>query len=184
MLLSLGILWVVTDIVHKRKDDKIKHQYAVSKIIRDVDTSTILFFFGILAAVAALQSAGHLGIMSNWLDTHLGNVYYIDLTIGVLSSIVDNVPLVAGAMGMYSMEPITATGYASLFVQCGLFWEFLAYCSGTGGSLLIIGSASGVAAMGMENITFGWYLKNFTRLALTGYLSGAIVYYLLEFLYK
>ena len=181
MLLSLGVLWVITDIVHKRrKDQKIMNQYAVSKIIRRVDTSTILFFFGILAAVAALQSAGHLAISSKWLDDTLGNVYLINITIGVLSSIVDNVPLVAGAIGMYNMEPATAVGYAHNFIQDGIFWEFLAYCAGTGGSILIIGSAAGVAAMGMEKIPFGWYLKNFSRLALTGYLGGAIVYYIGE----
>jgi len=181
MLLSLGILWVITDVVHKRKNDqKIMNQYSVSKIIRRVDTSTILFFFGILAAVAALQSAGHLAISSRWLDDSLGNVYLINITIGVLSSIVDNVPLVAGAMGMYNMEPATAVGYAHNFIQDGVFWEFLAYCAGTGGSILIIGSAAGVAAMGMEKIPFGWYLKNFSRLALTGYLGGAGVYYLGE----
>jgi len=181
MLLSLGILWVITDVVHKRKNDqKIMNQYSVSKIIRRVDTSTILFFFGILAAVASLQSAGHLAISSRWLDDSLGNVYLINITIGVLSSIVDNVPLVAGAMGMYNMEPATAVGYAHNFIQDGVFWEFLAYCAGTGGSILIIGSAAGVAAMGMEKIPFGWYLKNFSRLALTGYLGGAGVYYLGE----
>jgi len=181
MLLSLGVLWVITDIVHKRrKDQKIMNQYAVSKIIRRVDTSTILFFFGILAAVAALQSAGHLAISSKWLDDTLGNVYLINITIGVLSSIVDNVPLVAGAIGMYNMEPATAVGYAHNFIQDGIFWEFLAYCAGTGGSILIIGSAAGVAAMGMEKIPFGWYLKNFSRLALSGYLGGAIVYYIGE----
>lgn len=181
MLLSLGTLWVITDIVHKRKNDqKIMNQYSVSKIIRRVDTSTILFFFGILAAVAALQSAGHLAISAKWLDDSLGNVYLINITIGVLSSIVDNVPLVAGAMGMYNMEPATAIGYAHNFIQDGVFWEFLAYCAGTGGSILIIGSAAGVAAMGMEKISFGWYLKNFSRLALTGYLGGACVYYIGE----
>jgi len=179
MLLSLGVLWVITDIVHKiRKDQKIMNQYAVSKIIRRVDTSTILFFFGILAAVAALQSAGHLAISSKWLDDTLGNVYLINITIGVLSSIVDNVPLVAGAIGMYNMEPATAVGYAHNFIQDGIFWEFLAYCAGTGGSILIIGSASGVAAMGLEKIDFVWYLRRISWIAFVGYLAGAITYYL------
>jgi Na+/H+ antiporter NhaD/arsenite permease-like protein len=182
MLLSLGILWVITDIVHKRKDEQIKTQYSVSRILRRVDTSTILFFFGILAAVAALQSAGHLAITSKWLDETLGNVYLIDLTIGIMSSIVDNVPLVAGAIGMYNIEPITSVGYAHNFIVDGTFWEFLAYCAGTGGSILIIGSAAGVAAMGMEKIPFGWYLKNFAGLALSGYLGGAAVYYILDIL--
>lgn len=180
MLLSLGVLWLITDLVHKRKEAHIKRQYAVSNIIRQIDTSTILFFLGILVAVAALQSAGHLAISSRWLDDSLGNVYLIDLAIGIMSSIVDNVPLVAGAMGMYNIEPASSIGYAHNFIVDGSFWEFLAYCAGVGGSILIIGSAAGVAAMGMERIPFGWYFKNFTRLALIGYFSGAAVYYIME----
>ena len=182
MLLALGILWLVTDIIHKKKEGDIKRQYAVSRILRKIDTSTVLFFLGILSAVAALQSAGHLYLTSEWLNQHVGNVYLIDLAIGVLSSIVDNVPLVAGSMGMYAIEPTGALGYASNFVQDGAFWEFLAYCAGTGGSVLIIGSAAGVAAMGMEKINFVWYMKNFARLAITGYLAGAAVFYLIEML--
>jgi Na+/H+ antiporter NhaD/arsenite permease-like protein len=137
-----------------------------------------LFFLGILSAVAALQSAGHLSILSKYLDENLGNIYLIDLAIGVLSSIVDNVPLVAGAMGMYPIAEAGATGYAASFVQDGVFWEFLAYTAGTGGSMLIIGSAAGVAAMGLEKIDFIWYLKKISWLALIGYLAGAAVYYL------
>lgn len=180
MLFSLGILWVITDIVHKKKNENIKAQYAVSRILREVDTSTIFFFLGILGAVAALQSAGHLAIVSQFLDQKIAHVHLIDLTIGLFSAIVDNVPLVAGAMGMYNIEPANAVGYASNFVVDGTFWEFLAYCAGTGGSILIIGSAAGVAAMGMEKIPFGWYMRNFSRLALSGYLGGAAVYYLIE----
>lgn len=180
MLLALGILWLVTDIIHKKKDKDIKRQYAVSRIVRKIDTSTVLFFMGILSAVAALQSAGHLFVTSQWLNEHIGNVYLINMVIGVLSSIVDNVPLVAGSMGMYAIEATGSVGYAANFVQDGVFWEFLAYCAGTGGSMLIIGSAAGVAAMGMEKINFIWYMKNFARLAISGYLAGAALFYVLE----
>ena len=147
---------------------------------------TIFFFLGILSAVAALQSAGQLNILSTYLDEKLNSVYLIDLAIGVLSAIVDNVPLVAGSMGMYPIETAesialmdpTAAAYAANFVQDGIFWEFLAYTAGTGGSILIIGSAAGVAAMGLEKIDFIWYMRKISLLALLGYLSGALVYYL------
>ena len=152
-----------------------------------MDTPTIFFFLGILSAVAALQSAGQLTLLASWLDENLGNIFLIDMAIGVLSAVVDNVPLVAGAMGMYPIEdPASiaamtdpaAIAYAANFVQDGLFWEFLAYCAGTGGSILIIGSAAGVAAMGMERIDFIWYLKRISLLAFLGYVAGAGVYYL------
>jgi Na+/H+ antiporter NhaD/arsenite permease-like protein len=135
----------------------------------------VLFFLGILLAVGSLQSAGQLGEMANALDKGIGTdkpvgVYTVSIIIGLLSSIVDNVPLVAASMGMY---PLATQGF---FMQDGLFWEFLAYCAGTGGSALIIGSAAGVAAMGLENISFGWYLRNISRLAILGYLAGAAVY--------
>jgi Na+/H+ antiporter NhaD/arsenite permease-like protein len=128
-----------------------------------------------------------LQVLARWLDENLGNIFLIDMAIGVLSAVVDNVPLVAGAMGMYPIEdaahiaPLidpTAIAYAENFVLDGLFWEFLAYCAGTGGSILIIGSAAGVAAMGMERIDFIWYLKKISLLALLGYVAGAGVYYL------
>ena len=179
MLLSLGIIWVVGEIIHKDKPQEIKDKLKVIAILRRVDVPTVLFFLGILSAVAALQSAGHLSIMSQYLDEKLGNIYLIDLAIGVLSSIVDNVPLVAGAMGMYPITEVGAVGYDAFFVQDGLFWEFLAYTAGTGGSILIIGSAAGVAAMGLEKIDFIWYLKKISWLAIVGYLSGAAVYYLM-----
>lgn len=180
MLFALGILWMITDVMHKNKSQFIKSEFAATNIIRKIDTSTILFFMGILTAVAALQSAGHLSILSKWLDSNIHNVYIINLAIGAISSIVDNVPLVAGAMGMYPIEPSTVTGYSHFFIQDGIFWEFLAYCAGTGGSMLIIGSAAGVAAMGLEKINFGWYFKNFTFISLIGYLSGALVFWLIE----
>jgi len=179
MLLSLGVIWVVGEIIHKDKPQEIKDKLKVIAILRRVDVPTVLFFLGILSAVAALQSAGHLSIMSQYLDEKLGNIYLIDLAIGVLSSIVDNVPLVAGAMGMYPITDVGAVGYDAFFVQDGLFWEFLAYTAGTGGSILIIGSAAGVAAMGLEKIDFIWYLKKISLLAIVGYLSGAGVYYLM-----
>ncbi len=130
-----------------------------------------------------MQSAGHLSLLAKYLDESLGNVYLIGLAIGVLSAIVDNVPLVAGAMGMYPIvDPTTVEvgTYAYNYIQDGVFWEFLAYTAGTGGSILIIGSAAGVAAMGLEKIDFIWYMKKISLLAFLGYLGGAGVYYLLH----
>ncbi len=187
MLLSLAVIWLTTELLHKNKPDEVKKKLKVIYILEKVDTPTIFFFLGILSAVAALQSAGQLTLLAGWLDENLGNIFLIDLAIGVLSAIVDNVPLVAGAMGMYPIEDAAsiaamtdpaAIEYASNFVQDGLFWEFLAYCAGTGGSILIIGSAAGVAAMGMERIDFIWYMKRISLLALLGYIAGAGVYYL------
>ena len=179
MLLSLGVIWVVSELMHKDKPDEIKHRLRVTAVLRKVDVPTVLFFLGILSAVAALQSAGHLHLLAQYLDEKLHNIYLIDLAVGVLSSVVDNVPLVAGAMGMYPTADPAATGYLANFVQDGVFWEFLAYTAGTGGSILIIGSAAGVAAMGLEKIDFIWYLKKISLLALVGYLSGAATYYLM-----
>ena len=176
MLLSLAILWITTEIIHKKKEES--NKLTVTNILQKVDVPTVLFFLGILSAVAALQSAGQLHILAQFLDEQLGSVFAIDLAIGVLSSIVDNVPLVAGAMGMYPIADPAATGYLANFVQDGVFWEFLAYTAGTGGSMLIIGSAAGVAAMGLEKIDFIWYLKRISLLALLGYVAGAAVYYL------
>lgn len=177
MLLSLGIIWLTTEIMHRTKPLEDRRTLTVIGVLRKVDVPTIFFFMGILSAVAAMQSAGHLTLLADWLNTNVGDIYVINLIIGVLSSIVDNVPLVAGAMGMYEIAQAGATGYASNFVVDGIFWEFLAYCAGTGGSILIIGSAAGVAAMGMEKIDFIWYMKRISLLALAGYLAGAAVYY-------
>ncbi len=179
MLLSLGVIWVVGEVVHKDKPHHIKEKLKVVAILQKVDVPTVLFFLGILSAVAALQSAGHLNIMATFLDKNLENVYLIDLAIGVLSSIVDNVPLVAGSMGMYPIAEAGAVGRDILFMQNGIFWEFLAYTAGTGGSILIIGSAAGVAAMGLEKIDFIWYMKKISLLAIVGYLAGAGTYYLM-----
>jgi len=197
MLLGLGTLWVITEILHRWHNNRKRvgtaghigtdkniskpdtlEKLQVVKILTKVDVPTIMFFLGILSAVASLQSAGHLGILAEFLDKNLGDIYLINIAIGLLSSIVDNVPLVAGAMGMYDIAAPGVTGYASHFVVDGTFWEFLAYCAGTGGSVLIIGSAAGVAAMGMEKIDFIWYFKKISLLALIGYLAGAGAYYL------
>jgi len=177
MLLSLGLLWVISEILHRNKPREIKEKLKITAVLRRVDLPTVLFFLGILSAVAALQSAGHLNLLSGFLNDKLGNIFLIDLAIGVMSSIVDNVPLVAGAMGMYPIADAAASGYDAFFVVDGAFWEFLAYTAGTGGSMLIIGSAAGVAAMGLEKIDFVWYLKKISWLAVIGYLSGAAVYY-------
>ncbi len=187
MLLSLSLIWLVTELIHLKKPLEVKKQLSVMTIVKKVEMPTIFFFLGILSAVAALQSAGQLRLLATWLDENLGNIYLIDMAIGILSAVVDNVPLVAGAMGMYPVENAAtialmtdpaAVEYAGYFVQDGLFWEFLAYCAGTGGSILIIGSAAGVAAMGMEKIDFIWYMKKISLLALLGYLAGGAVYYL------
>lgn len=178
MLLSLSVIWLVTEIMHRNKDHEIKTKLKLIYIIKRVEVPTVLFFLGILSAVAALQSAGQLNVTAQFLNENLNNVYLINIAIGILSAIVDNVPLVAGAMGMYPVEAAGAAGFATNFMQDGIFWEFLAYTAGTGGSMLIIGSAAGVAAMGLEKIDFIWYLKKISLLALLGYLAGAGVYYL------
>jgi len=184
MLFGLSILWLVTEIMHRNKSDEAKKRLFIFHVVKKVDTPTIFFFLGILIAVASLQSAGQLAVLSRWLDAKLGSIYTINLAIGALSAIVDNVPLVAGAMGMYPiaspemLEMVANPEYLGNFVQDGLFWEFLAYCAGTGGSMLIIGSAAGVAAMGLERIDFIWYMKKISWLAVIGYLAGAGAYWL------
>lgn len=172
ILFGLGILWITTEIMHKNNPSNYS-RLNVTAIIQKVDVPSVLFFLGILMAVSCLNEAGHLGLLAGALN-ELGNVYVINLVIGALSSIIDNVPLVAAAMGMY---PIEATG---AFMVDGAFWEGLAYCAGTGGSLLIIGSAAGVAVMGMEKIDFIWYLKKISLWALVGYLAGAGTFYLMS----
>lgn len=185
MMVSLGFMWVLTEIIYDRKrgmEDSIVPR--VSKVLKHIDMPTILFFLGILMAVAALQSGGVLTDMADWLDKQVHEVFTIAGVIGLLSSIVDNVPLVAACMGMYPVLDSAAAAagadpafYAS-FVQDGLFWHLLTYCAGVGGSLLIIGSAAGVVAMGLENINFGWYVKKISLLALAGYLAGIGVIWL------
>ena len=179
MLFGLGIIWLVTELLHRNKPLKDKRKLSVIGVLQKVDVPTIFFFLGILSAVAALQSIGHLNVLAKVLEDNFQNIYIINLIIGVLSAIVDNVPLVAGAMGMYPIVDPGTTGFLADFVVNGKFWEFLAYCAGTGGSILIIGSAAGVAAMGLEKIDFIWYVKKISLLALIGYLAGAATYYLM-----
>ncbi len=165
MLGGLGIMWVLSEIVHRHADEEEKSKYSINSVITRVDVPSILFFLGILLAVNALQTIGHLSLLANSLNgiplQEPSKYYVINILIGILSSILDNVPLVAGTMGMYS------------FPMDHYFWEMLAYCAGTGGSILIIGSAAGVAVMGMEKIDFIWYLKHISWIALVGYLAGA-----------
>lgn len=181
MLLSLGVLWITTEIIHRAKNHEEKSRLSVIGVLKKVDTPTIFFFLGILLAVAGLQSAGQLNIVANYLETTFSGenkIYIINLIVGLLSALVDNVPLVAGAMGMYDIGAIQEGVLA--YPQDHLFWEFLAYCAGTGGSVLIIGSAAGVAVMGILKIDFIWYLKKISFLALIGYLAGAATYYVQE----
>ncbi len=179
ILLVLGILWVIMDIFYNRKKNiKPRDEHRLTQVLSRIDMSTILFFFGILMAVAVLQSTGILAAAATWLDKQVHDVYIINIILGALSSIVDNVPLVAAAMGMYPVHAAGAVGYDAFFMVDGVFWEFLSYCAGVGGSILIIGSAAGVIAMGIEKIPFGWYLKKFSLIAALGYLAGAGVYWL------
>lgn len=169
MMLSLGILWLTTEIIHREKPHEHKKSLSVLKALERMDMPSILFFFGILLAVSALETQGTLPSLARWLDSSVGNMDVVVIITGILSAIVDNVPLVAAAMGMYSLGDIPADSR---------FWEMLAFCAGTGGSMLIIGSAAGVAAMGLEKITFGWYVKKITWIALLSYFAGIGVYLL------
>lgn len=188
MMFSLGVLWVVTELLHRSKNHEEKSHLSVIGVLRKIDMVSILFFLGILLAISSLQSAGHLSELAIFFKEHLGNIYAINIAIGLLSAIVDNVPLVAASMGMYDIQTAQSLALAGAenqdflqhFVQDGNFWEFLAYCAGTGGSVLIIGSAAGVAVMGMERIPFGWYLKKISLLALLGYFAGA-AYFILRY---
>ena len=173
ILLVLGILWTTTEIFHYNTSEDDTMAKRVSDIMTKIDLSTIMFFLGILMAVAVLQEVGVLTMLGKGLDaTFEGNHYLVTGIIGVLSSIVDNVPLVAGCMGLY---PVQAVG--DLAVD-GIFWQLLAYCAGVGGSMLIIGSAAGVVVMGLEKITFGWYMKKITWIVFVGYLAGILTYWL------
>ncbi len=179
MMFSLGVLWLITDLIHRKKAEEHRQHLGVIHTLRKIDTPSVLFFLGILLAVAALQAGGQLTDLAKLLDAQIGTssqngVYLVGGIIGLLSAIIDNVPLVAAAMGMYPIE-LDAVSY---FATDGLFWEYLAYTAGTGGSILIIGSAAGVAVMGLEKIPFGWYLKRISGLALIGYLGGIGAYML------
>ncbi len=176
ILLVLGVLWTVTEIFYRHlghAEEKGAMQKRVTNMLSRIDMGTILFFLGILMAVACLETIGVLTSLGTGLNTTFqGNHFMVTGIIGVLSSIVDNVPLVAGCMGMYSVAEMGD------FAQDGVFWQLLAYCAGVGGSMLIIGSAAGVVVMGLEKITFGWYMKHITWIAFVGYMAGILVYYL------
>ena len=176
ILLVLGMLWTVTEVFYRHLSETSEKgcmQKRVTNMLSRIDMSTILFFLGILMAVAALEEIGALNLLGGGLNVWFdGNHFAVTGIIGVLSSIVDNVPLVAGCMGMYPMAE------AGDFAQDGIFWQLLAYCAGVGGSMLIIGSAAGVVVMGLEKITFGWYMKHISWIVLAGYLAGMLAYYL------
>lgn len=167
MMLVLGLIWVVSELIHSDKDEAERQKFTAAYALSRIDASSILFFLGILLAVGSLEVSGILRSLAEALNQLVGNLDVIVLLIGVVSAVVDNVPIVAAAMGMYDLQtyPVDAK-----------LWQFLAYCAGTGGSLLLIGSAAGVAVMGMEKLEFGWYLRKISWLALVGYVAGAVTY--------
>ncbi len=167
ILFGLGVLWLVGDLVHRQKPDEDKEHLTLVRALTRIDMSSILFFVGILLAVASLEHAHILGAVAQWLNETVGRIDVIVMLIGLVSAVVDNVPLVAASMGMYSLAEYPPDSF---------LWEFMAYCAGTGGSILIIGSAAGVAVMGIEKIDFIWYMKKISALALLGYFAGAIFY--------
>jgi Na+/H+ antiporter NhaD/arsenite permease-like protein len=171
ILLALGLVWILSEILHSEKDEEAKKQLSVGYALTKIDTSSILFFLGILLAIGGLESFGYLHALSGQLAQYFGSQNLIITIIGLSSAVVDNVPLVAATIGMYSLVD---------FPMDHEMWEYLAFCAGTGGSILIIGSAAGVAVMGMEKIDFGWYLKKIGFLALLGYFAGAGLYLLLH----
>jgi Na+/H+ antiporter NhaD/arsenite permease-like protein len=167
VLLGLGIVWLVGEIVHRDKDEHVRGPLTLANALTRIDMGSIVFFLGILLAVACLEHAGLLSMLAKWLDTAIGRQDIIVIVLGLLSAVIDNVPLVAATMGMYDLAHYPADSF---------IWEFIAYCAGTGGSILIIGSAAGVAAMGLERIEFLWYARRIAVPALAGYLAGAVVY--------
>ena len=167
ILFGLGIVWVVGDVVHRRNAAEDSPRVTIAQALTRIDLSAIVFFIGILLAVATLEHSGVLAAIAAWLENHVGRIDVIVVLIGLLSAVIDNVPMVAAAMGMFSLDVHPTDSF---------LWEFLAYCAGTGGSILIIGSAAGVAAMGIERMEFLWYLRRFGPMALAGYFAGAIVY--------
>lgn len=167
VLLGLGVVWLVGEIVHRDKDEHVRQPLTLAHALTRIDMGSIVFFVGILLAVACLEHAGLLSMLAKWLDAVIGRQDIIVIALGLLSAVIDNVPLVAATMGMYDLAHYPPDSF---------LWEFIAYCAGTGGSILIIGSAAGVAAMGLERIEFLWYARRIAPLALVGYLAGAIVY--------
>lgn len=169
ILFGLGILWMVGELVHREKDEDEKKRLTLAHALTRIDMGSIVFFIGILLAVATLEHSRVLEMLAKWLDATVGRQDVIVILLGLLSAIVDNVPLVAASMGMYSLTQYPADSF---------LWEFIAYCAGTGGSILIIGSAAGVAAMGLEKIHFFWYVRRISGLALLGYFGGVAAYIL------
>ena len=167
IFLGLGLLWAAADLIHRGKPPEERQGMVIADALKRIDLSAIIFFAGILLAVGVLEHAGVLAALAGWLDVVVGRLDVIVLLFGLLSAVVDNVPVVAAAMGMYPLEQYPTDSF---------LWEFMAYCAGTGGSILIIGSAAGVAAMSIEKIEFFWYLRKFSLLALLGYFAGAGVY--------
>jgi Na+/H+ antiporter NhaD/arsenite permease-like protein len=167
ILFGLGLLWLVGDLVHRQEEDLRKQRLTLARALTRIDMSSVVFFIGILLSVAVLEHTHILSSIAQWLDKTVGRQDVIVMIIGLVSAVVDNVPLVAASMGMYSLQQYPADSF---------LWEFMAYCAGTGGSILIIGSAAGVAAMGLEKIDFLWYMKKISALALLGYFGGAIAY--------
>lgn len=171
MLLGLGVLWVVSEMINPHADEALRKPYTAAGALQRIDTSSVLFFLGILLAVGALESMTILSQFAMWLDNTVGSQSVIVTLIGLMSAVIDNVPLVAASMGMYSLETYPMDHF---------IWEYLAYCAGTGGSILIIGSAAGVAVMGMEKIDFIWYLKRISLIAMLGYFAGCGSYLLIH----
>jgi Na+/H+ antiporter NhaD/arsenite permease-like protein len=167
ILFALGVLWMVGNILHRNKPEDEKEHLTLTKALRRIDMASVVFFIGILLAVATLSANGMLPVLAKWLDAKLGDQALIVIIIGLVSAIVDNIPLVAASMGMYPLFQFPTDSF---------LWEFMAYCAGTGGSILIIGSAAGVAAMGLEKIEFFWYARRIGPLALAGYFAGVVAY--------
>ena len=167
ILLGLGLLWMVGDLVHRQEEELRKQRLTLARALTRIDMSSVVFFIGILLAVAVLEHTHILSTIAHWLDRTVGRQDVIVLIIGLVSAVVDNVPLVAASMGMYGLDQYPPDSF---------LWEFIAYCAGTGGSILVIGSAAGVAAMGMEKIDFVWYMRKISGLALIGYFAGALCY--------
>ena len=180
MMISLSVMWFITEIIVKKNYFALSFEGRVTQAVRNIDMSTILFFLGILMAVGALQAAGILSDIAHFLDRTIHEPFIINTIIGALSSVIDNVPLVAACMDMYPITDAAQVAmaadpvYANYFISDGLFWHLLTFCAGVGGSMLIIGSAAGVVAMGLEKISFWWYLKRISLLALAGYVCGIL----------
>jgi Na+/H+ antiporter NhaD/arsenite permease-like protein len=170
ILMGLAVVWMASEIIHKDKDEEERRPFTAAHALSKIDSSSVLFFLGILIAIGSLESIGMLKTLAQWMDQKIGNMEIIVTSIGLASAIIDNVPLVAASMGMYPLD---------VFPADHKLWEMMAYCAGTGGSVLIIGSAAGVAVMGMEKIDFLWYLKKISLLALLGYFAGTIAYLLM-----